>query len=398
MTLLKKTAVTALLAWTLVLTVARAWRTPNDFAEAHWLLDYRFGFVKRGLPGEILSQLSNLFNTTISATLIAHIATVIFLFFCLSLMGISLRIIYRSRWSPASILVTMVFLSSPFIVMSAHLIGYYDSIIIILGVGSIALLIKDQLWFAAAIQGIAMLVHENSMLLIFPAFCFCWWLANQQRQRLALPTLSILPLTLPLLVFASITIGTSIFPADNFVEQYTQRLSSFAFIQEDRNTLVPSWLATTFQESYALQQSRLVLIITDMSDQIRMLPSMLAIFIFLVIAFRIHTVSATSLALLGICFAPQLMHMVAWDSSRIWFYTIFCTYFSLWIYSEYKPDNQDVSASILVSVIVTIANILVLIPLMDQQYERFDIHIKFLLYMPTIIGCLVLGMKPKLPS
>ena len=29
---------------------------PNDFAEAHWLLDYRFGFVRRGLAGSILGE------------------------------------------------------------------------------------------------------------------------------------------------------------------------------------------------------------------------------------------------------------------------------------------------------------------------------------------------------
>ena len=34
----------------LVATVLRTIRWPNDWSEAHWLLDYRFGFVKRGLP------------------------------------------------------------------------------------------------------------------------------------------------------------------------------------------------------------------------------------------------------------------------------------------------------------------------------------------------------------
>ena len=43
------------LLWTLGITLARAIRTPNDYSEAHWLLDYRFGFIKRGLIGSMCS-------------------------------------------------------------------------------------------------------------------------------------------------------------------------------------------------------------------------------------------------------------------------------------------------------------------------------------------------------
>ena len=39
----------------MLLTLSRTWRLPNSFANAHWLLDYRFGFVKRGLAGQLLS-------------------------------------------------------------------------------------------------------------------------------------------------------------------------------------------------------------------------------------------------------------------------------------------------------------------------------------------------------
>ena len=42
---------------------------------------------------------------------------------------------------------SLIFLSSPFIVLSADLIGYYDNIIISLGILSSFLLIKGQGWF-----------------------------------------------------------------------------------------------------------------------------------------------------------------------------------------------------------------------------------------------------------
>jgi hypothetical protein len=48
----------SLIAWAMAMTMARAVRYPNDFAEAHWLLDYRFGFIKRGLAGSAVSLLA----------------------------------------------------------------------------------------------------------------------------------------------------------------------------------------------------------------------------------------------------------------------------------------------------------------------------------------------------
>jgi hypothetical protein len=51
MSRLESRARLGLVAWAMVITMARAVRYPNDFAEAHWLLDYRFGLIRRGLAG-----------------------------------------------------------------------------------------------------------------------------------------------------------------------------------------------------------------------------------------------------------------------------------------------------------------------------------------------------------
>lgn len=44
-------ALPLLVTWTFAVTTWRALRLPNDFSMAHWLLDYRLGFIKRGLVG-----------------------------------------------------------------------------------------------------------------------------------------------------------------------------------------------------------------------------------------------------------------------------------------------------------------------------------------------------------
>ena len=50
------------LLWATLITILRALRWPNDWAEAHWLISYEFGFLKRALPGTIISPFTGAQN------------------------------------------------------------------------------------------------------------------------------------------------------------------------------------------------------------------------------------------------------------------------------------------------------------------------------------------------
>ncbi|MCX6553302.1 MAG: hypothetical protein NTY02_20235, partial [Acidobacteria bacterium] len=78
---------TGLMAWAMAVTVARAARYPNDFAEAHWLLDYRFGLIRRGLAGSIFTLLTSARILTPSAGTVAGVAFVVFAAFCVTLLA-----------------------------------------------------------------------------------------------------------------------------------------------------------------------------------------------------------------------------------------------------------------------------------------------------------------------
>ena len=110
--------------WTLVVTSLRATRLPNDFSKEHWFIDYRFGFVKRGLIGTIVSLTTSVLHSRPTEQLIAVLSSVQFVIFCIVLMGVGLRIVHRSGWSSSAILTVLVFFSSPFIVMSDQWIRY----------------------------------------------------------------------------------------------------------------------------------------------------------------------------------------------------------------------------------------------------------------------------------
>jgi hypothetical protein len=157
-----------LLAWALFITATRAIRSPNDFAEALWLLDYRFGFIKRGLIGSLISILNQFGFELKNERAIAEFSFIIFFVFCLILMAISWCILKKASWGKDAFLVLAVFLTSPFIVMSAHLVGYFDNIIILTTIGSILLILRGYPWYAGFLTGIAVLIHESVILIGVP--------------------------------------------------------------------------------------------------------------------------------------------------------------------------------------------------------------------------------------
>src|SRR6185436_3901677 len=120
----------------LAATAARAVRLPNDFAEAHWLLDYRYGFIKRGLAGSVLNLAVRL-GLHVSASTIAWISAVVFAALMAALLAIAGRILMRLEWSGALYLTLAAFTTSPFIVTSAQLLGYLDHLTFLLTLAAV---------------------------------------------------------------------------------------------------------------------------------------------------------------------------------------------------------------------------------------------------------------------
>src|SRR5262249_34452662 len=91
-------AVTALMLG-MAPTVARAARHPNPFARAHWLLDYRFGFMKRALQGEALVILSRIGVLHLRRETIFAVTYLIFSILCAAMLAIAFRTLARDRYS-----------------------------------------------------------------------------------------------------------------------------------------------------------------------------------------------------------------------------------------------------------------------------------------------------------
>jgi hypothetical protein len=393
MTPARKLGTTFLLGYTLVVTASRALRPPNDFAEAFWLLDYRFGFVKRALVGEIVSLLTTYFAFPITESVIAILSFTTFSIFAAALVVLSIRIFRKSGWSSEAVLVSLAFLSSPFVVMSAHLVGYHDNIVILLGILSIVALLKGRPWVGAILQGAAVLTNEISLLVVFPSFCLAWLLINRGRMKSLDVPMPIWPLILPVCVSLILVASHELFLARDFAVSLSAYLSRFPFIQSDRAGWVPVWVSTPFLEYLKTESPQFITRITWTSMYGLVVPSTLAILAFTAIAYRVFDSVVEPGLSLAACLAPQLLHLVAWDTSRIWTYSILCSFLVLWVWAEASTFHRVGPTVALLALGVIVANAIVLTPLMDQETDRFSLAARLLLYAPVFIGALAFVLE-----
>jgi len=390
-TISRRVDVFVLFAWMLAVTVLRGVRLPNDFAIEHWLIDYRFGLVKRGLVGTILALATGATGARPTEQLVDVLSVLLFAGFCAALLAVGLRSARQSRWSNDSILAVVVFLSSPFIVMSAHLVGYFDNIIILLAMLSIALAVRGKLWWAAAVQALAILVHESAILVGLPGLCLCWFLVDARNREAGRPPLRLAPLLLPAAAFLLVTMRNSIAPRD--VEQsLTAYLATYPFVEKGLHVVrVPHWVTITLLDSYALHQGHFLERLLSESRLGAVVPSVAALLAYVFTAFERR--AQTTVLVLGVCLAPQMMHLVAWDTSRIWTYSIVCAFLVLWSYAEIYTDVNIAPPRFvrLVCVAALILNAIETIPLMDGLRDRFELTTRLLLYAPAVAQALRLA-------
>ena len=138
-----------LLFCVLLMTVLRAVRRPNDWAEAHWLVDYRFGFIKRGLTGFLFSKICG--DTVAPELAILLVSSALLMLFLFVVWLFSVRIWIRTGRQEDVLVVLFLFLSSPYFVMAGHLNGYFDNILIMLTMMGIFWTLRG--WYACGQPG-----------------------------------------------------------------------------------------------------------------------------------------------------------------------------------------------------------------------------------------------------
>jgi len=379
-----------LVAWAMAITMARAVRYPNDFAEAHWLLDYRFGFIKRGFAGSLLSLASSAGLAGPSERLVAAVAVSAFGVLLLVLLWAALRLV-SSRSDPGvTFAAAAVFATSPFIVMAAHFMGYLDHLFLVAAFAAAHLARGSRLWAAAGIASAGVLVHESFVLVGLPLVLLGAALRPDARRRP--DQADLLPLALPVLAALALWASEAFFLDRGLLRgQLEARLSAFPFVGGDMNLFVPEWLTTGTLAAWHDQRHALWRRLSDPNLLRLMVPTAASLVLSAAAlspsGLRLRRAGAVAL----VTAAPLLMHAVAWDTARIWTYTIVAGFGCVWLCGA--ADGAASAAHrrwlLAAALPIVVANIAGRSPLMDGETERFGLSTRAWLYLPFLAGAVI---------
>jgi hypothetical protein len=396
--------VTGGLVWVLLITFFRATRWPNDWAEAHWLIDYDFGFIKRALPGTLLKPFLDFGGFGQSAeTAIAVASVVILAALGWTLLRMGLRIVRLSEFDFRAVLVIGAVLISPFVVMSAHTIGYFDSLIFVLTAWSCWLAFRGYTWAAAVVLSVGLLVHESIILVGLPSILFAAVLRrSNDADRAAQPVQlfgGVIPFALPILIFLALVINQTYFldPEQTAIHM-TGHLQKFSFVESGMSEFVPKMYTVSFfdlvRDQFQYFANRLI----QWQQMIRVFPTIAIIFLYAwnLIQGRPHSGRIIAAGIV-ISLAPLALLAIAWDNCRIWTYPLMVAYLNLWtiaeVYSETKTVRSGSPAFSLICFIVIMINIFISTPLLDGLAERYGPERRVVYYLPFLIIVVMMFVK-----
>ena len=384
-----RSAAVAALALGMIATLARTARPPNPFARAHWLLDYRFGFMKRALQGQVLVILSRLGVLHLRRDTIFAVTYLMFTLLCIAMLGIMVRTLARDGWSRATFAVFAGFVTSAYVVTAAHLMGYLDHVIALLAMAAVWLAMRGRYWPAGIVIGAAMLVHETVLLTGIPVLLMAIALRPGAPRGRALAA-ALAPMILP------VTAGVAIFSSEqNAVHRMVlrdhlrQRLSAFRWVSDDMNIHVPEWLTTSFIQHIREQAHAFPSRITSPGFMFYIVPSMILLWLLssALSGWRRSwmVVAAPVIAL------PLLLHLTAFDTAREWTLPLIVGLMCVWVASETGSGRAAwgpvlrVFAGLLGTVIVLFNVFWMRYPLLDYLIDRYENWERALLYGPFFV-------------
>ncbi len=369
-------------------TALRAIRPPNDFAEAHWLLDYRFGFVRRGLGGALLRWGSSFGLDLHTEAAIAGVSYGTFVILSALLLAVALRIVARAGWDQHVVLLAAAWLTSPFVVTLGHLMGYLDQVVILLAVPAVWLGLRGRPWLAACVASAALFVHETALVVAVPALAFLAFMRPGATQPGWAGRVGRLAWLLPVAVFAAVAVADAAVTDQAALRKLLQlRLHRYPFVQGDMDIFVPEWLTTSLIQNVAAQWRHLPGRLTDSTIVLSVLPALQAVLVAAWAWVAPPGRRAAGLGVLVVACAPLALHVSAWDTARIWCLAVACAGIGLWVVAETRAFSPGPALGLapVVALTVIVANVVGRIPLLDGQTERYAGVTLFLLYAPAVV-------------
>lgn len=388
----RKILLVLLYLYALVFSVLKTIRFPNDWSEAHWMLDYRFGFIKRGLAGEIFGWIfeKNEFNILILS------AVILFLLY-VSVFIIAVKETFKQENSFYRIFFFLIFFLSQYIVFSAHLIGYLDHIIFLLTILVIYFIKQKKILLSSAIAAICILIHEVSFFLMLPVSCFALVVTEIGVEKFSLKNIFSADILKKLVVFLILPFFTAIsvtlyqeWNGENYFSVIFNYLKEIPFISEKAADSVASAYTKSFtyyfkEESGSFIQ-RLFFSRATILYGIPILFSLWMIFK----EFKLKQNIQLFLLLMAVSFIPLLLHAIAYDTYRIWSFPFMILLLVFWILSSKitikKEETRKLSTLEIIFFSISLG-LVSLIPnvLMDNEVERFSLIVRLIIIVPIFL-------------
>ena len=380
----KESIAWAVVGWTFAVTACRAIRMPNDFSEAHWLLDYRFGFIKRGFVGAICRFTADLVGMRMSPGLIAILSSTTLVCLSAALLYLLFRAVRRQDPRDGMLAVGVVFVSSPFVVMMGHLLGYFDALLYLFAIGSVGLVLSDRPLRAAMVSALAIAIHESYFLIGLPLVVLASVARLTAKGSHARWQPHLLALGIPMVAFVAIPVlQTLTTDATTLRNHLAEHLDSFGFVPT-RSEGVAIWQTTSFMEFFRQQKGAFGKRLLDPAVVASVAPTLLVILVFIHTAYGIRAFSPFSILVLGVVGAPLAMHAVAWDTARISTYVIGGGFIASWILAETRSARRESHLWLLIALPALLLNVFGRVPLMDDRVERYSDAVRLLLYLPAM--------------
>lgn len=397
------------LVWSFAVTAAKALRWPNDWAEAHWMINYKFGLIKRGLPGALLSPLFRVLDPQVYGQSVIRVVTTVFsLALVFTLVYICFRIIRNDHFSITSILTSFVFVTSPMVVMFAYFNGYYDILFVCIAALAGLFLLHDKVLLSAVLLSVGILVHETIFIVGYPSILFMALMLQSKKTSftrwqplVAASVKRYWPiLVMPLLVFGALSVFQSLLlDSAELRKKLVTDLARYTFIENYRQVGVAQALTTSFYGYLRDQIQMFIPRIADISFVIRFGGSVLLV---LVVAWRKVNKHPQRLFLF-ICLVfttilPLSLHAVAWDTYRIWAYPLVAALLALWGISEIEVSRESDEQKeplwpVIMASMMIVGQVFLPAPLMNDAVERFSSIARVLLYLPAGIVVMIIAAQ-----
>ena len=328
-----------------------------------------------------------------------------------------MRTLKANRFDLKSVFLCLIFLTSSYIVMSAHLNGYYDNILVILSIVSCVLILQQRILISACVLTLGVFIHETIFIVGFPSVIFVAFVQYLKKENPSSMLKMIvgfisrhIPLIIfPLLAFLVIVVNQMYLDLNVLQNALKEYISKFEFIGGDKNEAVPKAFVTSFFQ-YIREESVLFWYRIFRPDHLMhiVLPSSIVLSF---VWFKIKNIQHRWVVLFLftlVTVSPLLLHAIAWDTERIWTYPLIAAILSVWGLSELLPQEENAEEPmallfVFASFIVVMFQFFMLTPLMDQEQERFLTEKRMVLYSPTLMIILYLisrrySLTPKIST